>query len=1285
MIQPVDVRLEDLHITASGVTGPGNRIESMAVSPDGSKVYLGQSLSYDRHRRNLIVLTLNLAGEFLGPVRRYRDTQNVAFMRGDRVDVTTLLVSAKYRKLYVGCNQIDSHGIPLRRVLSVYDLDSSWEPQAPRSYEYPYLFSGIIGTTEKLQAMALHPHHGVLYLSGFGASGVYCYSLTGQGEPDGVPNAVTIGEHGKVQIAVQHDKLYLGTVATKDPITGNDLASGQIEIVQLNPASGMPQNPVVYVVPPIHLGTTQSYQHFQTTSYALVTPFPDWPGSVADESRTPSHRPGSLAPPLFQLSLDNAGSPIAVPAPAQRRLSLPPPPQAHTWLVASDPASDTFWMAKQLTLSDAFSGKAFPFAYTAVQFTRLPAGPLPELVPGFFPEPIDPFPPVPIRNPLLMAVIPNGSPVVLSEPWVPVAPDNNETADIYLKFTIQSPNPISHIQLEHRGVAGAVSIPLTANTSAPIPLDRLWKDASGAFVPTLKDRAGQQVIAITSSAATPAQKFKIEIEIYEGTPSGPSLKTLTETVTGNTVLILIPGYQYLGKAQRIEQIETLSAHVQSRLTLAQKVGLGIGLPGARRPQQFSISAYGIWGDQAHMGQLASEAETVAQLGINTLKATSEQWDHLPPADIRATLTGFGISQSLVSVSNPLAGTNVPLGGYFDFTYTQAELDTWATSPASQIADYLGQGATAAEVMWIQLADEPGWYYPEVVEKLRTTPEWLLVFQGYISAQGATLKVGPDFFGVTSWNSVLPLGASGAGSVEGRRLYYWTMRFVTESASLGFKRVRDTLRRGFPNAVAFYVNWNNFFAEWYTASPNVKMGNNPDTGPDAATGNMDWMASGRMNSHTPWSEDWFADHEAYLWSFRADLLRSSVMLGSPPFSFGAHVAGLTLGDIEEGTTYRVLTLVGRGAKYIDFYTFGPWFLFSNGWSENLRAYPEIANATQTLAEAEALLYAGQPLRGQVAILLPSSSGLWDESAGYKLYQMEIMWLHTALVYAGYHIDFLDETDIEKDQLSLRGYSVLYVTGPNLNLDRQQQIALWVQAGGTVAITPGAATADEYNTPTNFLDSLLGLKNRSQDRTITDQKLERNESLHGLGESVELFGPTVALERVLVPDPLEPVGPGAVVLARFSNGQAALSSRNHGAGQALAYGFFPGYEYFKSQYTENPVGSPVAYPAFEFPRWGKAQRDYAVAPARLANTPKLVEVSHEGVEVCRLDSAQGTALILLNWTNEAIPSLTLSLRVNDIGAFQTASTLKQPIISQGVLNGDLIIMLPIHKTEIVLLHR
>ena len=92
---------------------------------------------------------------------------------------------------------------------------------------------------------------------------------------------------------------------------------------------------------------------------------------------------------------------------------------------------------------------------------------------------------------------------------------------------------------------------------------------------------------------------------------------------------------------------------------------------------------------------------------------------------------------------------------------------------------------------------------------------------------------------------------------------------------------------------------------------------------------------------------------------------------------------------------------------------------------------------------------------------------------------------------------------------------------------------------------------------------------------------------------------------------------------------------------------------------------------------------VAPARLANTPKLVDVNYEGVEVCRLDSVEGIALILLNWTNEDIPSLTLTLQVKDIGAFQSASTIKQPIIAQGVLDGVLRIILPIHKTETVCL--
>jgi hypothetical protein len=48
------------------------------------------------------------------------------------------------------------------------------------------------------------------------------------------------------------------------------------------------------------------------------------------------------------------------------------------------------------------------------------------------------------------------------------------------------------------------------------------------------------------------------------------------------------------------------------------------------------------------------------------------------------------------------------------------------------------------------------------------------------------------------------------------------------------------------------------------------------------------------------------------------------------------------------------------------------------------------------------------------------------------------------------------------------------------------------------------------------------------------------------------------------------------------------------------------------------------------WGKVQRDIIVAPARIANTPRPITLGQEMVEACLLESEEGIAIVLLNWS-------------------------------------------------------
>src|SRR6516165_5531976 len=83
-----------ISVDALGLNGtaPGlGDIASMAVSPDGHKVYLGRGLSTDSDRFNLAVVTLDDAGKPIGQTQFYPDS-TIPLRLGDFTTVQSIVV-----------------------------------------------------------------------------------------------------------------------------------------------------------------------------------------------------------------------------------------------------------------------------------------------------------------------------------------------------------------------------------------------------------------------------------------------------------------------------------------------------------------------------------------------------------------------------------------------------------------------------------------------------------------------------------------------------------------------------------------------------------------------------------------------------------------------------------------------------------------------------------------------------------------------------------------------------------------------------------------------------------------------------------------------------------------------------------------------------------------------------------------------------------------------------------------------------------------------------------------
>jgi len=1219
------------------------RLGPLVVRPDGRKAYAGRVYSNERARGNVASISLDPVADVVLGVDFHRDSSNPLPLEG-RSSVGRMLLHPNLRKLYwfnLRDFPHDGTRAPVAELV-VMDLDEAGNPVGePRSLPSPNPLS-------YLDAMALHPSLPILYVGGYGSSALYRYQLDPSGEPTSPPVTHELGEYNCYEIAATPDGQHL-LLGLQDKVVaslGLDAAGAPVEGSLAKSTFG--ENPAA------------PFMRFITVGRGLYRV-----GVSDTQLRSPIALQG--------WSLDAAGLP-----PATEPMLFPGIGTLAGPVAAS---GNQLLVAEAQTLSDTFSGELLERGFV-VRFVPLGEDGLPVAAPSdkakFF-----------RRDLMAMAAAGNGQPVVATQPPSPGAHGyfpGNEARGYALRLTplavdFSNPGAVDGFLALSGSPAGEVVLPgvQAVGQSGVVDIDaehRVGRVPVSALAwnagPVLfTARAVPIVVAPDVEVAVTRSRWRVEV--FDGPVEGRlPVKVLEAEVEGDQLAFLLPGYGFLDEGMRVAGIRTLNEHVAAFAAAARAVAV----PEGDRPRLFMASAFHNVGSQPSLEQLMNSSATLGGLGFNTL--LPDGWGGVDPAVVNQAFNSHGLTGRGLAFYLPLLGHSTqpePADlAYFDFFLRDqaVALTNWLNQDIR--AYEKGGGFSRDAVVDMKIADEPAWYYPEKMANVRTNALFQARFTQYLAAKGLT----PADVGAADWAEVAP--QAGGFLLDPnpplplRRLFYWTTRFYAESAVEGMARTRAAVDEVLGRAINVDVNWNNFLNEWYTPSPNAKLYNNSDTGPDAAVGSMDWFHAGRLSAHTLWSEDWVPDQDAQEWSFRADLLRSAAMEGAS--SFGSYVIGQTTGMRPWGAAQKIFALVGHGGKGIDMYTWGPDVISPDAWGAITNTYAPVARAMGLLGRSERVLFPGRPSRGSVAVLLPAASRIWGANSDTPLYLDEARFQHYALTHAGYSVDLLDEQAIASNDFAARGYQAIYVNGPNLPPAAVANLAAWVGSGGVLAITPGAAVADEYDEPNGEMDLLAGLGARVAVRVVSPQPLLPvgdcllSDSLLGTN-TIPVITPGIRLALA-----------GAAAVASWSDGGVAIASRTVGAGRVLSYGFFPGQQYWITSDRDNSVGSPFYSKRLPF-GWGKAQRDMAVLPARVANASRKHTSSHELVEVCVLRSDAGIGLVLLNWSDTPIANYSVS--VPDVGEFTrvTAATGAPVVVSEQ--DGVPAYQLPLGDVEVLLLER
>lgn len=723
-----------------------------------------------------------------------------------------------------------------------------------------------------------------------------------------------------------------------------------------------------------------------------------------------------------------------------------------------------------------------------------------------------------------------------------------------------------------------------------------WLDLSAY----LEGRAGSMLVSLAFSVPK-ATDMDVEIEVANGDPVAAEALVILRsgmraTFQSATMYLLVPGQRTRPESR---QVKWLHEHAET-WAIAARPPVGLALEA--RPKKIAIGCSHAVGMQGQRDQLAFTAETIGWLGCNM--ATLKDWGALPGAEVGKAFNDQGVTRRSSGVHPPA-----------DFSFhTQAlgDLDHWAEREL--VAKLIASGAAKEDLAALYMNDEPGWPTPDAYHKLLASDIGRQRYRAYIADKAAG---DPAYFGVPGFDDVfglLPLGVTEADTLQRRRIFYWTLRFLQEEAIAATRIARDAIVKYVGHDVPVFANYHddNMFMR---NSPNAVLGHNTSATPSSGMAYFDWLEVGRRGAQDVGSEDWHPDTEAILWSYRGDLLRSAAKLGR----FNAYVVGVRVGAVRDGAVFKMLSVIGRGSRAVTLWTFGPMqFDPTNGFSDNTQAYASIAKASGIIARAEHVLADAVPERGRVAVLAATPCMMWQHSSDLAYFFQEERLLVQTLTHAGWSADLVDSTDIEQGALQERGHRALFLVGPNISRAAVRRVESWVAQGGTLAVLPGAGTVDEFNEPVGEIDALLSVAPREPIRDPAPDLWRRVAVSEVLAPQDDSFGHTLVDLRY----PIRPLAGNARVLASSASGAALITGHDVGSGRALAFGFYPGLNYWYDATDFLDGNMPGGFIA--------AKRRIVAAVPEMAQVPRTVEVDTSMIEALRLDAPNGTAVVLLNWS-------------------------------------------------------
>jgi hypothetical protein len=546
---------------------------------------------------------------------------------------------------------------------------------------------------------------------------------------------------------------------------------------------------------------------------------------------------------------------------------------------------------------------------------------------------------------------------------------------------------------------------------------------------------------------------------------------------------------------------------------------------------------------------------------------------------------------------------------------------------------------AARVTKMQLADEIGTRTDASVINGDIVKR--RAFQAYLAGQAALEDQPLDaFLGVQDVNDIACLDRlpPNPGRFE-RRLFYHSQRFAHLTTCDGYAAQVKAIEKKFPNARVF----NN-----YSPHPLFLTG--------TTMNESDWFILARNRAQTlGWGEDWATGGSWGLGtafqctSFYAALVDCSVR------KYG-YAAGFYVGSNCAGSAQKIFGCLAMGVNWLHLYDWGPidrWAEGSNAWSEHESEYYSVMAATHAIGPADTILGAGAREPRRVAVLYNRSHEILQGGTGRANHDW--MWTFLAMKHAHIPVEVIIEEDLNPEDL--KRYDCIFLGGFNLARYHLAELRKWVENGGLLIGSAGAAHLDIYNDRLAEAVDLFGAVQTQSDARDTGTVAAVRFPASPWFPAAE-FKKGASLAFFLEPTTGTPLG-------TYEGGPCAAVGRTIGKGQTILLGFQPGMLYRDNGKALGPA------------------RDWLAAPVLKRLGRQRVEFDWPFSEATLFEHESGLAVMLADFSRPARGTNSLLSVRADRPVTQVVSALKGPL--EWKRNGDRIdiVTQPLNPVDVVIL--